>query len=894
MNVVDSATRASRWRSGVVAALLALAVVALNIVLWRVFNPPIIANSAPEEFTGMAYNAFQRWDSPISQRFPNSDEVEADLTALSAYTDRLRTYSSSEFPDLPRLALQKGFKLAAGVWLDTRAENNELEIKAVLAAVARHPNITRVIAGNETQLHSLLGPEELYAYLDRLRTRLSVPVSTAEPWHIWIAQPELAEHVDFITIHLLPYWEGVPVEAAVDEALRRYGEVRAAFPDKPVVIGEIGWPSGGFTIDGARATPDNQARFIREFLGRIQNQTFDYYVMEAVDQPWKAVTEGRVGAHWGYLNANRTPKFSMDGPLESDPYWRAKATASAVLALIPLLPFLYIFSGMTISGRFTFAVCVQAVATFAVLLGTQPLSDYLRWYDILLLGLLVPALMLMGAILLSQALEFAELFWRGSLHKVEKAAPVEGDTLPDGSPLPLVSIHLACCNEPPDMVLATVKSLLALDWPRLEIVVVDNNTKDPALWQPLQQFAHDLKDPRLHFHHLPEWPGYKAGALNYALEHTSAEAGWIGVVDADYVVDPQWLRQLAGHFAAPDVAVVQSPQAHREWEGQRLTRMMNWEYEGFFRLGMHHRHERNALVQHGTMTLIRAASMRAVNGWNTTCICEDTELGLRLLQRGERLLYVDEVLGTGLVPSNFAAYQRQRKRWAEGAMQILRQHARALVSPGHLTAAQRYHFVAGWLPWVGDALHLCFSFAAMAWTFGLLAMPKYFTVPIALFVVPLVVFFLARLLLVPLLYTRRVPCKFTDIVGAAVAGMGLSHSVARGVLAGLSGRLARFEITTKGKKTAKDKTASASTFELPVWMKSVREEAVLLAGLLVCVLALLAQDTLPMDNAMMGWMLVLAIQSVPYLAAVGVAALGRDPDTELPTPAAIPSTSPTA
>jgi hypothetical protein len=320
---------------------------------------------------------------------------------------------------------------------------------------------------------------------------------------------------------------------------------------------------------------------------------------------------------------------------------------------------------------------------------------------------------------------------------------------------------------------------------------------------------------------------------------------------------------------------------------------MNWEYEGFFRLGMHHRHERNALVQHGTMTLIRAASMRAVNGWNTTCICEDTELGLRLLQRGERLLYVDEVLGTGLVPSNFAAYQRQRKRWAEGAMQILRQHARALVSPGHLTAAQRYHFVAGWLPWVGDALHLCFSFAAMAWTFGLLAMPKYFTVPIALFVVPLVVFFLARLLLVPLLYTRRVPCKFTDIVGAAVAGMGLSHSVARGVLAGLSGRLARFEITTKGKKTGKDKTASASTFELPVWMKSVREEAVLLAGLLVCVLALLAQDTLPMDNAMMGWMLVLAIQSVPYLAAVGVAALGRDPDTELPTPAAIPSATPT-
>jgi len=533
---------------------------------------------------------------------------------------------------------------------------------------------------------------------------------------------------------------------------------------------------------------------------------------------------------------------------------------------------------MTLSGRFIFAVCVQAVATFAVLLGTQPLADYLTWFDMVLLGLLVPALMLMGAILLSQALEFAELFWHGSLHRTEQPHPVYGDTLPNGAPLPLVSIHLACCNEPPEMVLATVKSLLALDWPRLEIVVVDNNSRYPALWQPLQAFADALGDPRLHFHHLPEWPGYKAGALNYALDHTHPEAGWVGVVDADYIVDPQWLRQLAGHFATPDVAVVQSPQAHREWKGQRLARMMNWEYEGFFRLGMHHRHERNALVQHGTMTLIRATSLRAVNGWNTTCICEDTELGLRLLQRGERLLYVDRVLGTGLVPSHFAAYQRQRKRWAEGAMQILRQHTCALVSPGRLTVAQRYHFVAGWLPWVGDALHLCFTFAAMAWTLGLLFLPKHFTVPIALFVVPLVVFFLVRLLLVPLLYVRRVPCGLGDVVGAALAGMGLSHSVACGVLAGLSGRLARFEITTKGQTTTAPAPRPARPtlrYALPAWLRSVHEEALLLTGLLGCVLTLLLQTHLPLDVALLGWLLVLAVQSIPYLAAVGVAAMGR-------------------
>jgi exo-beta-1,3-glucanase (GH17 family)/cellulose synthase/poly-beta-1,6-N-acetylglucosamine synthase-like glycosyltransferase len=876
------ATRSPGWRASVIAACLALAVLLLNLALWRVFNPPMEVASAPSQFTGMAYSAFQRWDSPLRQRFPDAQEVAADLDALSAYTQRLRTYSASELPELPGMAQTRGMELAVGVWLDTRAASNEREMAAVLDAATRHPNIVRVIAGNETQLHQLLTPAQLYAYLGRLRTQLAVPVSTAEPWHVWLSQPELAEHVDFITIHLLPYWEGVPVERAVDDALLRYNQVRERFPGQHVVIGEIGWPSVGLPVGQARASPDQQARFIRELLARMQDTPLDYYVMEAVDQPWKSATEGLAGAHWGFLDAHRQAKFAMTGPLQADPYWRYKAAASAVLALLPMLPFLYIFSGMSLAGRLTFAVSVQAVASFAVLLGTQPLADYLRWHDMALLVLLVPALMLMGAILLTQVLEFADLFWRGSLHRTASAHPVNADRLPDGAPLPWVSIHLACCNEPPDMVLGTLKSLLALDWPQLEIVVVDNNTRDPSLWQPVQQFVAEQAHPHLHFHHLPNWPGYKAGALNYALAHTHSEVAWIGVVDADYVVDPQWLRRLAGHFSNAQLAVVQSPQAHRAWQGQRLGRMMNWEYEGFFRLGMHHRHERNALVQHGTMTLIRAASLRAVNGWNTHCICEDTELGLRLLQRGQRLLYVDEVLGTGLVPSDFASYQRQRMRWAEGAMQILRQHTRELLRPGPLTLAQRYHFLAGWLPWLGDALHLCFSFAAMAWTLALLALPQHVTVPMVLFVVPLGVFFGVRLLLVPLLYTRRVACTLGDVAGAAVAGMSLSHSVARGVLAGLSGRRAHFEVTTKGAQPVRDAGTLPALKEHAgrlAWLRSVRAELVLLLGLLSCVLALLVQARLPLDGPLMAWLLVLVIQSMPYAAALGVAALSRKSTT---------------
>ena len=280
---------------------------------------------------------------------------------------------------------------------------------------------------------------------------------------------------------------------------------------------------------------------------------------------------------------------------------------------------------------------------------------------------------------------------------------------------------------------------------------------------------------------------------------------------------------------------------------------------------MHHRQERDAAIQHGTMTVIRASALRAVSGWEPACVCEDSELGLRLVQQGLRLVYVDEVLGSGLVPTDFAAYQRQRRRWAQGAMQILRRHRQALFgrSPAHLSLAQRYHFVAGWLPWVGDGLHLFFSLAAMLWTLGVLLAPETFGLPIAIFVVPLAVFFVIRLLLTPLLYRRRVPCSPADVAGAALAGIGLSHSVARGVFTGLLSNSAVFAVTRKGVGNGPRNGVCTS----------VGQEIALLAGLLLCIATLGWQPSAESDLARWGWMLALGLQALPYAAAVLCASL---------------------
>ncbi len=847
--------KSSRWTGQLIGVGLAAAIALANLLFWNWMNRPLSAPDHRGPIAGLAYNAFQRWDSPIEQRFPTEDAIGRDLTMMAGQTRRIRTYSSAEFTALPGLAGDHGLRVTAGAWLDGREDNDRREIEALKYATRLNPSIERVVVGNETLLHGSQTFQQLTTYLREVRRSVRVPVSTAEPWHIWLRFPELAKHVDYITVHLLPYWEGVPSDVAVGYALERFEQIKARFPNKHVVIGEIGWPSQGDRIDRAgsvaTASPEQQAKFIREFLSRVKGKPVDYFLMEAIDQPWKADNEGRVGAYWGIFHADRTPKFEFAGPVEADRNWEAKAFAASVLGFVAMGWFAIAFARMSLASRVAYAVLLQAVASFAVWLLAVPFDYYLRPVDWVALAVLLPTLALMIGIVLSNGFEFVEMFWPGNLKRAFGLRPMPlGAARP-----PRVSIHLACCNEPPEMVIATLESLRKLDYPNFEVLVVDNNTKDEALWRPVEAYV-ARQDSRFRFFHLPSWPGFKAGALNFALEQTDPNAEIIGVVDADYVVRSDWLRSLVAHFDDARVAVVQTPQSHREWGRQVFRRMMNFEYDGFFRIGMHHRNERDAIIQHGTMTLIRAGALREQGRWSEWCICEDAELGLRLMKAGFKTVYVDRVMGQGLTPDDFGAFKKQRRRWAFGAMQVLKHHWKSLVTPGRLTAAQRYHFVSGWMSWFGDALHLVFAFAAMAWSIGVVAAPKYFQFPITLFMLPLVVFFGFKALFGPLLYVRRVPCSVGDIAGSALAGMALSHAIALGVFSGLSHKTGVFEITKKG-----------SRINQGTGLAAAREEGGMLVALLMCIAAVaLTRKPGHLESAL--WMGVLALQAVPYAAAV--------------------------
>jgi len=280
--------------------------------------------------------------------------------------------------------------------------------------------------------------------------------------------------------------------------------------------------------------------------------------------------------------------------------------------------------------------------------------------------------------------------------------------------LPMVSLHLPAYDEPPEVVKATLRALAVLDYPAYEVLVVDNNTPDEKTWRPVEKLCREL-GPRFRFIHLENWPGYKSGALNFALTQTSPSAELIGVIDADYLVDPLFLRELVPAFTDPQVAFIQAPQDYRDFVPGSFSEAMYYSYEYFFEVPMPVRNERNAIIFSGTMGLLRKSVLQEIGGWSEWCVTEDAEASLRVLKCGYKSLYFHRSLGRGLMPCTFAGLKKQRFRWCFGNIQILRKHWEALmpwahlVDPeNHLTQAQRYFYLAGCVQWFSDAFNFAF------------------------------------------------------------------------------------------------------------------------------------------------------------------------------------------
>jgi cellulose synthase/poly-beta-1,6-N-acetylglucosamine synthase-like glycosyltransferase len=394
----------------------------------------------------------------------------------------------------------------------------------------------------------------------------------------------------------------------------------------------------------------------------------------------------------------------------------------------------------------------------------------------------------------------------GSEHWRRRLTRPEPRGVPDGD-LPFVSLHVPAHNEPPDMVMDTLRSLARLDYPRYEIVVIDDNTDDELLWRPVEAWCqrHGVK-----FAHLEDWPGYKSGALNYALrELTDPRAEIVGVVDSDYQLKPGFLRRCAPLFTDPWVGFTQAPQDYRGWSRARYYRRLFYSYQYFFAVSQPSRNERDGAIFAGTMGLIRRVALEQLGGWDEWCITEDAELSLRLLRAGWSGLHVDESWGQGIMPLTFEALKGQRYRWCFGGIQILRMHWRSML-PGRASAqnrmstGQRWSYLAGAVQWYGDLLGLLFLVFLLAGAVNLATGGgELFRKLTAFLVATVPVLVLLGLVRAVALLRRGTGASWRDALGAFFIWQSTSLVVARASVVALFARKAAFLRTPKTSEQAR-------------------------------------------------------------------------------------------
>ncbi len=393
---------------------LALLVITLGVIAatWWWMATPITLARAPidpdAKLQCVSYAPFRGAQTPlVPTTHISAEQISEDLAQLAKISDCVRTYSIENGLDqVPGLAAKVGLKVIQGIWLGSDRLRNATQVSTVIALTKQYPDvITAVVVGNEVLLRGEMTTSDLAAIIRSVKAQVTVPVTYADVWEFWLRSREIYDVVDFVTIHILPYWEDFPIRAKyaaahVDGIRKR---VAVAFPGKEILIGETGWPSEGRMRDGALPSRTNQARVVSEILAMAKQEKFRVNLIEAYDQPWKRKLEGTVGGYWGLLDsAKRQPKYPPGEAISNFPMWKWQMGGGMALAVIvfgaglltlrrrPWMPRLSAWIAVAISA--TAAGILLGIATDKMFYESYGFAGWLAWGTLLGAGILSPIL----------------------------------------------------------------------------------------------------------------------------------------------------------------------------------------------------------------------------------------------------------------------------------------------------------------------------------------------------------------------------------------------------------------------------------------------------------------------------------------------------------------------
>lgn len=308
------------------------------------------------------------------------EQIRSDLTELSRITECVRLYSVDQgLEQVPTVAREVGLKVLLGAWISANPKDSQKELDRALAIANAHPDVVKMlIVGNEVLLRRERTLAQMQGLIEYAQARTEIPVTYADVWEFWVENAELADAVDVVTVHILPFWENDPVgvDTAIEHVVATVEEVRHVFGARHILIGETGWPSAGRQREASRPSVVNQARYIREFVHQAHANGWDYNLIEAIDQPWKRRLEGTVGGFWGFLDTELRPKFPLAGPVTE--------RASAMPALVAALTGALLLLAVGARGRASSGDARQRYAALTAMGLTLGVTALLQWEHALL------------------------------------------------------------------------------------------------------------------------------------------------------------------------------------------------------------------------------------------------------------------------------------------------------------------------------------------------------------------------------------------------------------------------------------------------------------------------------------------------------------------------------
>jgi exo-beta-1,3-glucanase (GH17 family)/cellulose synthase/poly-beta-1,6-N-acetylglucosamine synthase-like glycosyltransferase len=687
----------------------------------------------------VSYNPYRdKYTLNHNKDFVSEELIDADLAIIAKRFRCVRTYTTLHGMDMvPKIAEKYGLTVILGVWVSADLMENMHDLEIALKTANKYPAVTHLLVGNEAIYFDTVSPKYIYLYLKYAHSQTKKPISTGEIASTWNEERKLAELSDFIAIHIFPYWNNIPLDRSIDYLEGDYNFMTSLFPNKEVIVAETWWPSNGVDRGPSQANLLTQATYVRTITKYLEGRKIRYNIIEAFDQPWKIFgSEKHAGGSFGIFDDHGREKFALSGPLslygssfmvrnlmqwveniytnipsryqESvRPYFSGDAVYIATkklgidsdigLATSMIFLFIALFFGwfgahLKPYAFFWGSLTFLGLTNIIVMIGYKAWIGHYIYLPQFWVNIPLMLLPIMG--ILYQLRDYLKIVGRGKIRNhitYDSLTPLRGSE-------PFVSLHIPSYNEEPEMLIRTIEHVLRLDYTNYELIIIENNTRDESVWRPVEKFVSELNKSHIRFYHFDELEWYKSGALNKALELTNPKADIIGLLDADYCVHPDWLTMTIWFFDDAHIAAVQCPQANNTTHATTFQKIMSYELDLFYKQGMIIRNESNAVIMNGTMCLIRRSILEAEK-WCNGFICEDSELGLRIQSRGEKIIYIDHTFGEGLPPRNFEEYKKQRFRWAYGAMMIFKTHWKPIFLWSRLTFMQRFEYLFGWIGW---------------------------------------------------------------------------------------------------------------------------------------------------------------------------------------------------